>query len=218
MCAAPRLWVVAALLIGAVACVGPARAETPRAPAPQVPAPQAPAPQQSPGEAVPGTLEQKAKLLESLYGRLATAASAEQAEPIAQSIEKLWAYSGSATADLLVERSVAAVQSDRRDLALELLDATVELQPDFAEAWNRRAYVYYLANDYQRALGDLRRVLALEPNHFKALDGLARILREIGEKKGAFEAYKRLLAVHPNAAGARQAVDELKLEVEGQGI
>ena len=80
----------------------------------------------------------------------------------------------------------ALAQGDGRqepELALKLLDAVVELAPDYAEGWNRRAYVHYMQSDYERAMGDLRRVLALEPNHFKALDGLAQILREIGEKK-----------------------------------
>jgi tetratricopeptide (TPR) repeat protein len=173
---------------------------------------------QSPAEPVPSTLEQRSALLASLYGRLAVARSAEEAEPIAQSIARLWAYSGSATADLLVERAGAASQANQQDLALNFLDVAVDLQPDFADAWNRRAYIYYLKNDYQRALGDLRRVLALEPNHFKALEGLAQILSEIGEKKGAIEAYRKLLSMHPQAPGAKEALQELTREVEGQGI
>jgi Flp pilus assembly protein TadD len=75
-----------------------------------------------------------------------------------------------------------------------------------------------MQSDYERALGDLRRVLALEPNHFKALDGLAQILREIGEKQAAIKAYQQLLQVHPNWAGAQDAVDELTRELEGRGI
>jgi hypothetical protein len=47
---------------------------------------------------------------------------------------------------------------------------------------------------------------------------LAQILRSIGEKKAALDAYKKLLAVNPQAAGAKEAVDELTLEVDGQGI
>jgi tetratricopeptide (TPR) repeat protein len=68
------------------------------------------------------------------------------------------------------------------------------------------------------ALGDLRRALALDPNHFKALDGLGQILREIGQKKAALKAFKQLLEVHPYWSGAQQLVDELAREVEGQGI
>jgi tetratricopeptide (TPR) repeat protein len=178
----------------------------------QLPHPQAPA------DSPPDTAEQRTKLLSELYARLAASPSPEAAEPIAKSIERLWHFSGSATADLLVERAIAAGQANDQELAMKLLDAAVLLQPDFADAWNRRAFLYFLKNDYKRALGDLRRVLALEPNHFRALEGLAQVLRSIGEKKAALDAYKKLLAVHPQAAGAKTAVDELTLEVEGQGI
>jgi tetratricopeptide (TPR) repeat protein len=101
---------------------------------------------------------------------------------------------------------------------MKLLNAAVDLQPDYAEAWNRRSYVFYLDDDYKRALGDIRRVLALEPHHYKALEGLANILQHIGEKKAALEAYETLLKVYPSMPGAKKARDDLKAEVEGQGI
>lgn len=162
--------------------------------------------------------EQHAKLLQELYARLATAPDESIATEVTSAIEQLWQHSGSATADLLLARASAAIESQRRDLAMKLLNAAVELQPDFAEAWNRRAYLFYLDDDYKRALGDIRRVLALEPYHYKALEGLANILMQLGEKKAALEAYDSLLKVHPNAAGAKKARDELKVQVEGQGI
>lgn len=184
------------------------------APNPQAPNSEADAHESAP----PTTLEQRTALLGTLYARLAAAGSAEEAAPIAQAIERIWAYSGSPTADLLLERAGAAARASQGDLALKILDATVELQPDYAAAWNERAYLFYRKDDYQRALGDLRRVLALDPNHFRALDGLAQILAEIGQKKAALEAYKKLLAVHPQAEGARERFEELNREVEGQGI
>jgi tetratricopeptide (TPR) repeat protein len=234
-----RLPLVAAMWI--VAGMGPAALA--QSPQPQVPPDQAPpmvgppdtprggiemgpngaqAPQGTPDKKDEGaggqTLEEHTKLLDELYARLATAPDEATATQITSAIEQLWQHSGSATADLLVARASAAIESDRRDLAMKLLNAAVELQPDFAEAWNRRAYLFYLEDDYKRALGDIRRVLALEPNHYKALEGLANILRQLGEKKGALSALDSLLKVHPNASGAKQARDDLKLQVEGQGI
>ena len=58
----------------------------------------------------------------------------------------------------------------------------------------------------------------LDPHHFKALDGLGQIMREIGQKKAALKAFKQLLDVHPYWSGAKQAVEELEREVDGQGI
>lgn len=192
----------------------------PPAPDAQPEAPEAPAAGTEKEAAAPPATEpeQREKLLEELYGRLATALDEETGTQIANAIEQLWQHSGSATADLLMARAVAATDAERRDLAMKLLNAAVELQPDYAEAWNRRAYLFYLENDYNRALGDIRRVLALEPQHFKAIEGLANILHHLDEKKAALEAYESLLKVHPMAPGARKAADDLREQVEGRGI
>jgi len=157
-------------------------------------------------------------MLAELYAHLATAPDAEHAAPIAKTIEGLWLHSGSDTIGVLMRRSFKALNEKRPELALNLLDAVVELAPDFTEGWSRRAYVYYLQNDIDRAVGDLRRALALDPNHYKALEGLARILRESGQKKSALKVYRQLLRIHPYMPGAKDAVEELSLEVEGRGI
>jgi tetratricopeptide (TPR) repeat protein len=195
-----------------------------RSPAPKgVPKPAAPSAEKSPsqkGAAPPdaSTPEQHTKLLDELYARLATAPDEETAKQIMLAIEQLWAHSGSPTADLLVARAGAAAEAQNRDLAMKLLNAAVELQPDYAEAWSRRAYLFYLNDDYKRALGDLRRVLALDPRHYKALEGLGNLLLQLGEKKAALEAYESALKVNPNLPDAKKSRDELKVEVEGQGI
>jgi len=171
-----------------------------------------------PGSALPKSPAEREKTLADLYALLATADDEESAKAIADAIERVWVHSGSATIDLLMERSIKAMNEKKVDLALKLLDQVVELAPDFTEGWNRRAYVYFVQNDIERALGDLRRTLALDPHHFKALDGLGQILREIGQKKAALKAFKELLDVHPYWSGAKQAIEELEREVEGQGI
>ncbi len=170
------------------------------------------------GSSLPQTPAEREKTLSDLYALLATADDEESAKAIADAIERVWLHSGSATVDLLMERSIKAMSEKKVDLALKLLDAVVDLAPDFTEAWNRRAYVYFVQKDTDRALGDLRRALALDPNHFKALDGLAQILREIGQKKSALKAFRQLLEVYPYWSGAQQAVEELEREVDGQGI
>lgn len=169
-------------------------------------------------EKPPQTAEEKAKILSDLYAHLATADDEQSAKPIAETIERLWLYSGSDTINLLMERSAAALAAKNTDLALKLLDHVVALAPDYAEGFNRRAYVLFTQNNLESAVGDLRRALALEPNHFKALDGLFQIWREHGNKKGALGVVKQLLDVYPNWPGAKQAVEELTREVEGQGI
>lgn len=169
-------------------------------------------------ESLPKNPAERARALSNLYALLATAQDAQTAKEIAQTIEGLWFLSYSDTVSVLMERSINALTEKNGTMALEFLDAVVELAPDYAEGWHRRAVAYYVNNDYTRALGDLRRALALEPNNYKALDGLATILRELGRDKQALEAYRRLVAVHPYFEGAKDAMNELKRKVEGQGI
>jgi tetratricopeptide (TPR) repeat protein len=168
--------------------------------------------------ALPKTPAEREKALSDLYALLATADDEDSAKVITEAIERIWDHSGSATIDVLMQRSAKAVAEKKYDLAQKFLDYIVELAPDFTEGWNRRAYVHFMRNDVDHALGDLRRALALDPNHFKALDGLAHILRDIGQKRPALQAFRQLLEVHPFWSGAEQAVRELTREVEGQGI
>ncbi len=169
-------------------------------------------------ETLPDSGVERAKMLDNLYALLATAADEQAAEQTSKAILRLWATSGSDTVTVLMGRAVKAMQDKNQGLALRLLDAIVEQAPDYAEGWSQRAHVLYLENQPRRAVGDLRRALALDPNHFRALSALGHILREYGEKNGALTAYRKLLEVHPFAEGARQAVQELEREVRGQGI
>jgi len=166
----------------------------------------------------PAGKQSREELLAELLTQLAKAQDAAQAGSISEAIQSLWMQSGSDTIGVLMGRSAKAISDQKNALALKLLDAVVELAPDYAEGWNRRAYVFFLDNDYENAVEDLRRALALEPNHFKALEGLARILRETGQKKASLKAYRELLKINPFEEGAKKAADELSVEVEGQGI
>ena len=211
------LVVAAALLPGSAAT--PASAQEPKAkedPPAATAEPKGKAPRR--GSTLPKTPAEREKTLSDLYALLATADDEDAAKAISDAIERVWLHSGSATIDVLMERAIKAMAQKNIDLALKMLDAVVDLAPDYTEAWNRRAFVHFVRKDTERALGDLRRALALDPNHFKALDGLAQILREIGQKKPALKAFRQLLDIHPYWAGAKEAVDELEREVDGQGI
>ncbi len=119
---------------------------------------------------------------------------------------------------MLFDRAEKASKEKDNAFALQMLTAVTKIAPDFPEAFNRRAFVYYQDNDVERALGDLRRAIALDPNHYKALDGLGQILREIGRKKDALAVYRKLYEVHPHWPGAKSAVDELAREADGESL
>jgi len=156
--------------------------------------------------------------LDTLFDALKVAPDAESAKAIENRIWALWMVSGSDTCNLLMVRAKMAADGKDYDLALTLLNAVVELKPDYVEGWNRRATIYYLKKDYAHSIADIREVLAREPRHFGALSGLGLILQEIGDDKHALEAYRRVLAIDPRQEHVAETVKSLSEKVEGRGI
>ena len=169
-------------------------------------------------DGIPAHAEKRAVLREDLYALLATAADEKEAKRIAAQIERVWRTSGSDTVSVLMLRATRALKAKDEKLALSLLDSVVELAPDNAEAWNRRAFIHYSAKDFRAAVGDLRRALALDKNHFKALDGLASIFQQIGEDAKALKVYEQLRDIHPFWPGLDKTYEKLKGKVQGRGI
>src|SRR5580700_4396011 len=119
--------------------------------------------------------------LDTLFDALKIAPDDDSAKAIEERIWAIWVSSGSDTCNLLMSRVRAATDEKDFDLAIKLLDAVIALKPDYVEAWNRRATVYYLKQDYGHAIADIAEVLAREPRHFGALSGLGMILQDIGD-------------------------------------
>ncbi len=156
--------------------------------------------------------------LDFLFGALQAAPDAETAKAIEQRIWVLWMHSKSDTTNLLMSRVQKAVEDKDVNLALKLLDAIVKIKPDYVEAWNRRATIYYMRHDYGRSLDDIQHVLKLEPRHFGALTGLGLILQDIGSDKQALEVYRRALKVYPRLERVPDIVKQLEEKVEGRDI
>ena len=158
------------------------------------------------------------KNLDFLFEALKAAPDADSAKLVETRIWALWLASGSDTADLLMSRVKTAIDGKDTNLAIELLDAVIELRPDYVEAWNRRATLHFTNKDYGKSLADIRQVLAREPRHFAALSGLGVIMQEFGEEKLALEAFRRALAVNPHLQKIPDFVKTLTEKVEGRDI
>ncbi|HEY1543298.1 MAG TPA: tetratricopeptide repeat protein [Xanthobacteraceae bacterium] len=156
--------------------------------------------------------------LNFLFGALKAAPDEASAKNVENRIWAIWLASGSDTCNLLMTRVKSAVDAEKYDLAIRLLDAIIELKPNYVEAWNRRATVFFLKKDYADALADLAKVLTLEPRHFGALTGLAAIMQDIGDDKGALIAFRKALEIDPHLQGVAEKVKTLTLKVEGQDI
>jgi len=156
--------------------------------------------------------------LDFLFGALKVAPDDTTAKAIEERIWALWVVSRSDTANLLMTRVKTAIEAKDTDLAIKLLDAIVKIKPDYIEAWNRRATLYYMKKDYGHSLADIREVLKREPRHFGALSGLGLIMQDIGDDKQALEVYRRALAVYPRLQRIPDLVKTLQEKVEGRDI
>lgn len=160
----------------------------------------------------------QAQLLDSLLARLQNATDKSSASAIENAIWQLWLRHPSSSVDVLMKQAINAMNAEKNKEAIMILGTVIELAPDYAEAWNKRATVYFYSGEFERSLADIAQVLDIEPRHFGALSGLGLVQQELGNKKAALRAFRQALEIHPFLPGARAAVDHLKEEVEGEPI
>jgi tetratricopeptide (TPR) repeat protein len=80
-----------------------------------------------------------------------------------------------------------------------ILDDLVDALPDFAEAWNRRAVLRFLTQNYDSAIDDCEMVIKLNPVHFGALHGLGLCHAALGNYSAAIRAFRSALDIQPHA-------------------
>ena len=82
-------------------------------------------------------------------------------------------------------------------------------RPDWAEAWNKRATLYYMLGRDEDSVRDIHRTLELEPRHFGALSGFAQICLRAGDRGSALVAFETALRINPHLNLVQAAVVEL---------
>ena len=154
----------------------------------------------------------RAEQLDKLFARLIKSKDASDAQRIEQSIWELWMTSDSPTADALLAQAMKASAANQTAAALTILDNLIAVHPDYAEAWNKRATVYFLIGRYEDSLKDIDKVLELEPRHFGALSGLGMIRRRQGDLAAARAAFTEALGYNPHMEGVKRALEEIDHE------
>lgn len=131
---------------------------------------------------------------------------------------QLWCRSGRPEIDALFGRGAEAMERRELEEAEALFTRVIELDPDFAEGWNKRATVRYLAGDYRGAIRDCEETLARKPHHFGALSGQGLCHMALGEPREGATLFRRALAVHPHLASVRHNLAmALAVAVKGNG-
>ena len=155
--------------------------------------------------------------LPDLFEQLRSTGESVAARNAEQQIWRIWMGSGSDDIDGIMREGIEAMQTGRFDDAIEHFGRIVEMAPDFAEGWNKRATAYYLNDDLSESVRDIQRTLELEPRHFGAISGMGLIFLKRGDPLGALDAFEAVLEIHPSSRGTRYRVEMLRQELLGRG-
>jgi tetratricopeptide (TPR) repeat protein len=155
------------------------------------------------GEA--GTMEDLAPLAQAL--RDADALVRAQAE---RAMWQVWSRSGDAEADQLLGVGIQQMNAGTPEAAIETFSRVIRLRPDFAEAWNKRATVYYLVGQYVKSLADCDEVMKRNRFHFGALAGYGMIYLQLGRPDDALAYFERALQINPNLESVEETAQMLR--------
>jgi len=151
----------------------------------------------------------RADQLDRMFARLHNASDSETATLAEKNIWDLWMASDSPTAEVLMQQAIRAMNDGAFEPALSILNRLIGANPEFAEAWNKRATLYFIMGRFTESLADIDRVLDLEPRHFGALAGRGMIYRKQENYGAALDAFRQALAINPNMPGVRDAIGEI---------
>jgi tetratricopeptide (TPR) repeat protein len=116
----------------------------------------------------------------------------------------IFGRSGDAEVDKLYEAGVRQMEAGDFKESIATFTRVIERKPDFAEAWNKRATIYFMIGDLRKSLADCDEVMKRNPYHFGALAGYVQIYIRLEYYERALEYSRRALAVNPNMDGIRR--------------
>lgn len=134
-----------------------------------------------------------------------------------QGLWLLWSRSGDPAVDRLMAEGTELMQAGQHEASIARFSEVIRLKPAFAEGWNRRATVRYLAGDYDGSIADCREALSRNPRHFGALSGMGQIHLRLERPAEALDWFRRALEVNPNMVGVEIEVRRLEEQLKARG-
>ena len=131
-----------------------------------------------------------------------------------QAMWSIWARSGDEEVDGLYQTGIQQMSAGDLQQSIDTFTRIIELKPDFAEAWNKRATLYFLAGDLRKSLADCDEVVKRNPHHFGALAGYAQIYLRLEYYDHALEYSRRALAINPNLDGVKNNIELIERMLE----
>jgi tetratricopeptide (TPR) repeat protein len=161
-------------------------------------------------QAPPPDAAARARQLDALFARLKATRDEGEGAQVVSEIWKLWQSSGKPELDARMEQAIRLMAHGLHQVAIGVLDDLIARAPDWAEAFNKRATVWFLIDEDTRSLADIERVLALEPRHFGALAGRGLIYMRQDKDREALAAFRQAQAINPFLPERNGPIPELE--------
>ena len=130
---------------------------------------------------------------------------------IAQQIWMLWStHPTDQKLTSLLDEGSRLVQDQQLTRAIDVFTEAIELDPNWAEAWNKRATVFYMVGEFQKSQDDIDKVLELEERHFGALAGQGLVNVKLKNYEKAIESYKKAQEIYPAMQSSQTMIKQIE--------
>ena len=159
------------------------------------------------------------KQINKLFNQLKTTTNYENSKKIESKIWELWStHPSEDKLTALLEDGSSYVSQNKLETAYETFTKAIELDSNWAEAWNKRATVLYLMWKYEQSQADIDKVLELEKRHFGALAGQGLVQTALNNYKKAIDSYIEAHKIHPNLKSPLIMIEKLQNQIKKESI
>ena len=138
---------------------------------------------------------------------------------VEQKIWKIWStHPKENKLTLMLSEGSDLVKKNQLNGAVKLFTKVIELDPNWAEAWNKRATVFYLLGEFQKSQEDIDEVLKLEERHFGALAGQGLVNIQLKNYEKAIMSYKKAQKIYPSMKSPKIMIKEIEELIKKQSI
>ena len=154
------------------------------------------------------------KLFKDLKKNLPTLSS-----EIEQKIWVLWStHPTNQKLTSLLDEGSMLIKDQKLNEAIQIFTETINTDPTWAEAWNKRATVYYMVGEFQKSQNDIDKVLELEERHFGALAGQGLVNIQLKNYDKAIMSYEKAQKIYPTMKSPKIMIKEIKELIKQQSI
>ena len=118
----------------------------------------------------------------------------------------------------LLDEGSRLVQDQKFNKAISIFTNAIEIDPTWAEAWNKRATVFYMVGEFQKSQKDIDKVLALEQRHFGALAGQGLVNIQLKNYEKAIRSYEQAQEIYPAMRSPKIMIKQIEELMKQQTI